>query len=469
MKKKALVILLSLIAAVCLIFGLAACTDGDSGGVDINSDAWGNIYTLEAAYNQATEYGYAGSLEEFIASISGSDGKDGADGVGISGVEINDDGELVVTLTDGSIFNCGQITESASAGTEGLFYYAVTDDFGEIIGYTVRSLGSASDVDIVIPSVYKGKPVTAIGNNAFNECYMIKSVTIPDSITSIGISAFEDCASIESVIIPDSVISIGDSAFHRCTSLTNVTIGNGVTEIGEWAFRDCESLTSITIGSSVSAIGEDAFFPCASLTEVYITDIAAWCGITFGDNTANPLIYGGNLYLNGTLVTDLVIPDGVTYIGDYAFRGCNSLTKVKIGDGVTSIGVYAFGRCASLTDITISDSVTYIDFATFAYCYSLENVILGRGVTSIGNAVFEDCISLTSITIPDSVTFIGCYAFEGCASLERVTFTNTSRWNAESMWQSSEIISISSDDLADTATAAKYLTDTYCYYSWYRS
>ncbi|MBQ3209478.1 MAG: leucine-rich repeat protein [Alistipes sp.] len=212
-----------------------------------------------------------------------------------------------------------------------------------------------------------------------------------------------------------------------------------VTSIGGSAFYKCTSLTSVTIPDSVTSIGVDAFYGCASLTSVYITDIAAWCNISFGIYS-NPLRYAGNLYLNNELVTDLIIPDGVTKIGSYAFyncdsltsvtipdsvtsiggsafSGCTSLTSVTMPDSVTSIGEYAFYYCDSLTSVTIPDSVTSIGKYAFSNCDSLTSVTIGNSVTKIGAWAFNDCTSLTSVTIPDSVTSIGSYAFYGCASL----------------------------------------------------
>ncbi|MBR4881759.1 MAG: leucine-rich repeat domain-containing protein, partial [Clostridia bacterium] len=126
---------------------------------------------------------------------------------------------------------------------------------------------------------------------------------------------------------------------------------------------------------------------CDSLEAVYISDIAAWCNISF-DYGSNPLFNGAVLYLNGEAVTDLIIPDSVTSIGDSAFVGYKSLTSVTIGNSVTSIGDYAFEGCTALESVTIPDSVT-----------------------SIGDNAFCDCTSLTSVTIPDSVTYIGAGAF----------------------------------------------------------
>ena len=104
-------------------------------------------------------------------------------------------------------------------------------------------------------------------------------------------------------------------------------------------------MTSVTIPDSVTSIGDSAFCDCTGLTSVYITDLAAWCGISFGSSNANPLYFAHNLYLNNELVTALVIPEGVTRIGNDAFYGCTSLTSVIIPDSVTSIGSWAFSGC----------------------------------------------------------------------------------------------------------------------------
>ena len=322
--------------------------------------------------------------------------------------------------------------------------------------------------------------VPSIGAHAFDGCTSLTSVIIPDSVTDIGDIAFQGCTSLASVTIGNGVTSIGVGAFWGCKSLTSVAIGKSVTSIGNAAFGYCTSLTSVAIPNSVKSIGKAAFYGCDSLKSVYITDIKKWLAIDFSDEFVNPLYYAKNLYLNGELVTDLVIPDGVKSIGRKAFCGCDSLTSVTIPNSVTSIKDYAFDGCDSLTSVTIGSGVTSIGISAFSdrtgltslhytgdmaswlektwhdkimsrdlVLYidgnklegevvipdgtvairadafsgqtSLTSIVIPNSVTSIEDSAFRGCNSLTSVTIPNSVTSIGISAFSGCTSLVSVT------------------------------------------------
>jgi len=239
--------------------------------------------------------------------------------------------------------------------------------------------------------------VTSIGWWAFYNCTGLTSVTIPNSVTSIEQETFKYCSALVSVTIPNSVTSIGTGAFQNCIGLTSVTIPNSVTSIENWAFASCSSLTSITIPVNVKNIGYSAFENCTGLTAVNISDLNAWCNISFSTLDSNPLYYAKNLYLKGVLVQELILPNSVTSIGERSFAGC-SMTSVTIPNSVNSIGNYAFEGCSGLTSVAI-----------------------GNSVTSIGTGAFQNCIGLTSVTIPNSVTSIGNSAFAYCSGLTSVT------------------------------------------------
>ena len=173
----------------------------------------------------------------------------------------------------------------------------------------------------------------------------ISTVIIPYGIKSIGMDAFNGCTALTKIVIPNSVESIGSNAFDGCIALIDITIPNSVYTIYDEAFYECGSLINVHIPSSVKNIGEFAFDGCGSLEAVYITDVAAWCDIRFGSRYSNPLTAAHNLYLNGKLVTDLIIPDNVISIGDYAFNNCKYFKSITIGSGVKNIGYEAFDDC----------------------------------------------------------------------------------------------------------------------------
>ena len=349
---------------------------------------------------------------------------------------------LLITLTV-AVSVCCMLSLSADAASweiSGNLKFMLNYDGNS---YTVAAANTAiTTADI--PSTFKGKPVTSIDESAFYGCSGLASVTMPASVTSIGDYAFSDCSGLTNVTIPNRVTSISWHAFQNCSGLTSVTIPNSVTSIGGWAFygcsgltsveipnsvtsigysafSGCSGLTSVTIGNSGTSIGSNAFYGCSGLTSVYITDIAKWCGIEFGSSDANPLSYAHNLYLNGELVTDLVIPDGVTSIRNYAFYKCTGLTSVTMPNSVTSIGEYAFYACDKLASITIPDSVTSIGGWAFWDCSGLTSVFIPNSVTSIGARAFWDCSGLTSVFIPNSVTRIGYSAFSGCSGLAELS------------------------------------------------
>ncbi|MBP3583019.1 MAG: leucine-rich repeat domain-containing protein, partial [Clostridia bacterium] len=207
---------------------------------------------------------------------------------------------------------------------------------------------------------------------------------------------------------------------------------------GSWCFSN---LRSIFIPDSITYIEESAFY-CQNLDEVHIDDLAAWCKISFANECSTPsyIASSGNIYLNGELLTELVIPteiteikdytfintafdsltvhDGVTAIGVASFREC-TFTRATLGEGLESIGERAFSQC-SLSEITLGNNVTSIGSSAFYNCYKLSKVTLGNNLTSIGDEAFRSCYSLLSIEIPEKVESIGKSAFDDCDYLVEI-------------------------------------------------
>ena len=163
----------------------------------------------------------------------------------------------------------------------------------------------------------------------------------------------------------------------------------------------------VVVPEGVTSIGNEAFYECSSLTSVTLPDSLT----SIGDSA----------FRECSSLTSVTIPDSVTSIARGAFYGCSSLTSVRIPDSVTSIGKSAFSVCSSLTSVTIPDSVASIGVAAFEECSSLTSVTIPDGVTCIGNSAFYGCKSLTSVTIPDSVTSIGEEVFSECKNLKDFT------------------------------------------------
>ncbi len=198
-----------------------------------------------------------------------------------------------------------------------------------------------------------------------------------------------------------------------------------VITIGSYAFKNCDALKSIEIPNSIQKVEDRAFDGCSKLKKVNISDLTAWCNISFEGGYSNPLKYAHLLYLDNELITNLEVPDDVTSIGANSFCNCTSITSVKIPNSVTTIGNYAFYECTNLITIEMGENVESIGYGAFCNCANLETINIPFGVPEIIDYTFYGCTSLTSINVPSSVKKICWYAFANCKSLNSISIPNS--------------------------------------------
>ncbi len=341
----------------------------------------------------------------------GKPGNSGKDGVGIQNATVDENGDLIITLTDGSVINAGNVSNQSDESENDLdnFKFLLAEDG---LSYTLCYIADNIGEEVIIPSTYKGLPVTEINHYTGKGCIFANPIWV------------------KKIVIPDSVTSIGDYAFFLCSSLKYNEYDNGY-----------------YLGNETN--------PCVALIKAKSTSITS-CSI----NEKTKVIYTYAFFGRSSLES-IVIPESVTSIGDYAFEDCSSLTNIVIPDGVTSIGDYAFTGCSSLTNIVIPDGVTSIGYGVFFGCSSLESIVIPSSVTSIGSYAFSGCTALTSVTIPSGVTSIGSYVFINCHALTSVIFEDTTTWyrTSDSSLVGGEIISV-----IDPKQNASYLKGSLYWY-----
>lgn len=318
---------------------------------------------------------------------------------------------------------------------------------------------------VTVPSEVKGKAVTSLKNNAFNNspiksvvlpdgikaipdntfmgCSLLTEITIPDTVTEIGERAFIDCSELAEIEIPSSLVSLGEYAFDGCTKLAKIEIPSGVTSLGKSTFYKCESLTEITlpvacksVGSicfyetslqsftaqGLETVGERAFCDCAALEvldapKLKNVDDRAFSGCTsLTEVDTSELVYVGESAFYNTAITDLYLPN-IETLGEAAFSGCANLVKLTIGSNLKKCDA-SFGY-SNIEEVSI-DSPVPDNFIKNSE--KLKKLTLGEGVTSVGELAFSSCTALTSVQLPSALESLGGYAFSNCGGLESISF-----------------------------------------------
>ncbi len=385
--------------------------------------------------------------------------------------------------------------------------------------------GGALDITI-------GDGVTRVGDNAFADFSMVKTVTLPESLTSIGSKAFANAISLSSVQLPEGIESLGERAFSNCDGLGQITLPASLTEIGQCAFTGCDALASVTVQANAPDAGSFIFSDCPGLLHVTVEEGACLGGMPFigaenaaftgdreavtgtakgacGESVTWQLTGDGALTISGAgAMTDygweyapwyparndihsIVVEEGVTYLGSDAFAYCGALESVSIPMSVTQISDYAFSGSSGFTilcpensvaegfawensiacetsvipaegtvnedmswtldesgtltvsgtgampdwiyaetpwfwhngsirRVVVEEGVTTVGAYAFNGCYFLTEVVLPEGLTSINNDAFCNCSQLASVQVPESLTAIGDRAFGSCWALTAI-------------------------------------------------
>ena len=442
------------------------------------------------------EYAFSGcssltsiSIPAGVTSIGDAAFQDCSRLTGVSFAE----GSRLTTIGDYAFYRCSSLTSIAiPAGVTELpnGYYSNGNYYGVFSGCS----------NLTGVSFAEGSQLTDIGSYSFYGCSSLTSIAILAGVTSIGGSAFENCSSLTSIDIPAGVTSIGSDAFDGCyltivynysdleitagsydygdvakyaevvlteDKLANVkdengyvtytdgeemlllgylgsekdiVIPDGVTRIVDYAFYE-DDIVSVTLPGSLTEIGNSAFEYCYTLKEVYNNSalditagrydygyVARYAAKVYTPENQEAAFDENDFAIDGGVLrgykgsaTNIIIPETVTSIAEYAFAGNDQIISVTIPAGVTSIGEDAFKDCSSLESVTFADGSELASIGDFAFrdCSNLASVNFAEGslLTSIGDYAFYNCSSLTSIEIPAGVTSIGRSAFYGCDSL----------------------------------------------------
>ena len=300
-------------------------------------------------------------------------------------------------------------------------------------------------------------------------CDKVKAVILERGVTNTGESAFADCVNLVEVSMTDTITSIGFASFHGCSSLEEITIPENVTTIGYAAFEGCMNLKKVTIPKTVKAIYTGAF-NSRNLKDVYYGGtIAEWKNIEIDESyynldnatihcTDGDIVGKADSGTCGDNLTWTFSEDGTLTISgngpmkDYDSEGhgerydrpwenfCDKIKAVVLENGVTSTGDYAFADCKNLVTISMADTVTSISFGSFCNCPSLEEVTIPENATKIGYTSFASCINLKKVTIPQTVKVIDTGAF-ALHNLEDVYYGGMiEEWRNIKVWEGNDVL-----------------------------
>lgn len=323
-------------------------------------------------------------------------------------------------------------------GSQGLTFKSFGDGTCAVSGL------ACTDSHVLIPSVSPdGDTVVSIAMEGFEGNRFITEVTIPWTVTDIGYEAFKGAKKLTKVYMPDSIEFIGEGAFADCKSLSSLEIPMLVSRIDTGVVAGCIQLKTVTVSALnpyfysegnclihtesqevIAGWGEEIVIPegVQSIRDYALHNHATLKKITFPQSLC---VIRKNAFENCDGIESIVLPDSMNGLGDSAFANCDGLVSVSLPLSVDTLDPSVLANCNGMTEITIPGGWTEIGNGMCSGCYMLTRVEIKDGVSVIGRNAFKNCASLSEIVIPCTVEKIEQGAFDGCGKLSIVYYTGS--------------------------------------------
>lgn len=302
-----------------------------------------------------------------------------------------------------------------------------------------------------------GSKVTFLYNHLFHNCDKVTTIDIPASIANIYGNAFDDCSSLTATTFHDATnnhtLTLGDYAFRNCATLPEVTFPRQLLSVGNYTYAQCPLLKTLTFPAMLESIGNYAFAECTGLTQLTFEDSGKSVKLGYGARSNSgtsyldniPLFgntnltylyigrninytagekYGYSPFYNQSFLTDVRFSQSgtVSYCKDYLLYKVNNCKTLTLPESLTSIGNWTFRGMAALESIVVPNAVTEMGTYAFANDTSLKSAKLSTSCPWLKEGLFSECNALQSITIPSAVTKMDGYMFTNCKTLTSATF-----------------------------------------------